>query len=405
MFCPTHRAMFPSRVVEILSDRTPAKGFPCSAQHCTWPRVVNRKRSLPRYNVFNYTPEEISVCKRCKMEHVSKQIVTDVTAMVEALEDSYAYLSQQKPTLLGKLLVYEELQQQWDIVTEFAFPQKGGIGHRFYLEDVLRLFRSSEDNGRTYLEEDMVSFLVSSHPDANRHVIGSSLIRSSECFGPTNDQDCSSPIVFPSENYTVRGVVKDYMRRWDKSQGRRPGWHFLFWPSHINANHFVMRLVFLWQHNAPDGLTALACFSLDPYDGLRVVKSDFYDTVKQFLTERTTTQQNSVQDLKLGQLSLDQLIPQDVRQKNSIDCGFVVHAIAAMCSSMRVFATECERKYSTMAVMLSPEGEQGLLNKTLVKEINTFLTSGASRVEKEWRRYTGSPGSMRAQAQAWLGES
>eukprot|EP00808_Paulinella_micropora_P019836 g12875.t1 len=34
MFCPTHRAMFPSRV-EILNDRTPAKGFPCSAQHCT----------------------------------------------------------------------------------------------------------------------------------------------------------------------------------------------------------------------------------------------------------------------------------------------------------------------------------------------------------------------------------
>eukprot|EP00808_Paulinella_micropora_P020491 g53002.t1 len=75
-----------------------------------------------------------------------------------------------------------------------------------------------------------------------------------------------------------------------------------------------------------------------------------------------------------------------------------------MCSSMRVFATECERKYSTMAVMLSPEGEQELLNKTLVTEINTFLTSGASRVEKEWRRYTGLPGSMRVQAQAWLGE-
>eukprot|EP00808_Paulinella_micropora_P019536 g64077.t1 len=279
------------------------------------------------------------------------------------------------------------------------------MGHRFYLEDVLRLLRSSEDNGRAYLEEDMVSFLVLSHPDANRHVIGSSLIRSSECFGPRNDQDCSSPIVSPSENYTVRGVVKDYIRRWDKSQGRRPGWHFLFWPSHINVNHFVMRLVFLWQHNAPDGLTALVCFSLDPYDGLRVVKSDFYDTVKQFLTERTTTQQNTVQDLKLGQLSLDQLIPQDVRQTNSIDCGlFVVHAIAAMCSSMRVFATESERKYSTMAVMLSPEGEQELLNKTLVTEINTFLTSGASRVEKEWRRYTGSPGSMRVQAQAWLGE-
>eukprot|EP00808_Paulinella_micropora_P001083 g36180.t1 len=393
MFCPTHRAMFPSRVVEILRDRTPAKGFPCSAQHCTWPRVVNGKRSLPRYTVFNYTPEEISACKRCKMEYVSKQIVADVTAMVEALEDSYAYLSQQRPTLLGKLLVYEQLQQQWDILTEFAFPQKGGMGHRFYLEDVLRLFRSSEDNGRAYLEEDMVSFLVLSHPDANRHVIGFSLIR------------IASPIVFPSENYTVRGVVKDYMRRWDKSQGRRPGWHFLFLPSHINVDHFVMRLVFLWQHNAPDGLTALACFSLDPYDGLRVVKSEFYDTVKQFLTERTTTQQNTVQDLKLGQLSLDQLIPQDVRQKNSIDCGlFVVHAIAAMCSSMRVFAAECQRKYSTMAVMLSPEGEQELLNKTLVTEMNTFLTSGASSVEKEWRRYTGSPGSMRVQAQAWLGE-
>eukprot|EP00808_Paulinella_micropora_P019834 g12876.t1 len=253
-------------------------------------------------------------------------------------------LSQQKHTLLGKLLVYEELEQQWDIVTEFAFPQK------------------DQDNGRAYLEEDMVSFLVLSHPDANRHVIGSSLIRSSECFGPTNDQDCSSPIVFPSENYTVRRVVKDYMRRWDKSQGRRPGWHFLFWPSHISANHLLCVLT-----------------NDDP--------------------------QNTVQDLKLRQLSLDQLIPQDVRQKNSIDCGlFVVHAIAAMCSSMRVFATQCEHKYSTMAVMLSPEGEQELLNKTLVTEINTFLTSGASRVEKEWRRYTVSPGSMRVQAQAWLGE-
>eukprot|EP00808_Paulinella_micropora_P019532 g64073.t1 len=92
---PCERCSSCTRVVEILSDRTPAKGFPCSAQHCTWPRVVNGKLSLPRYTVFNYTPEEISVCKRWKMKHVSKQIVTDVTAMVEALEDSYAYLSQQ----------------------------------------------------------------------------------------------------------------------------------------------------------------------------------------------------------------------------------------------------------------------------------------------------------------------
>eukprot|EP00808_Paulinella_micropora_P030579 g37700.t1 len=144
-----------------------------------------------------------------------------------------------------------------------------------------------------------------------------------------------------------------------------------------------MRLVFLWQHNAPDGLTALACFSLDPYDGLRMVKSDFYDTVLD-RTNDDPTKHCSRFETRAESRSTNPPRP--------------------MCSSMRVFATECERKYSTIVVMLSPEGEQELLNKALVTEINTFLTSGASSVEREWRRYTGSPGSMRVQAQAWLGE-